>query len=227
MTIEEKKKAVDSLLFLCEKRDGTIKGRMVYNGKPTRKWLTREETASPTVALESTFLTAIVDAKEGRDIMTNNVPNAFIQAEIPQEDGEERIIMKITGVLADLLVEIAPDVYGGHIVYEKGVKVIYVQVLRALYGMLKAALLWYKKFKKDLEGIGFRFNPYDPCVANRMRNGRQQTIRFHVDDLMSSHVDPRVNDDFYEWLNAKYGEHGKVTHKRGKVHDYLGMDFDF
>ena len=156
MTPSERKKAVDSLLFLCEKRDGSVKGRMVYNGKPTRKWLSRDETASPTVALESTFLTGIIDAKEGRDIMTCDVPNACIQAKIPTpEEGEDRIIMKITGVLADLMVKIAPDVYGGHIVYEKGTKVIYVQVLRALYGMLKAALLWYKKFKKDLEGIGF------------------------------------------------------------------------
>ncbi len=177
MTTSEKKKAVEALLFLCEKRDGKIKGRMVYNGKPTRKWLSRDETASPTVALESTFLTGIIDAKEGRDVMTNDVPNAFIQAEIPElEEGKDRIIMKITGVLVDLLVEIAPDVYGGHIVYKRGTKVIYVQVLRALYGMLKAALLWYKKFRSDLEGIGFRFNPYDPCVADRMRNRRQHTI---------------------------------------------------
>ena len=60
-----------------------------------------------------------------------------------------------------------------------------------------------------------------------MRNGRQHTIRFHVDNLISSYVDPRVNDDFYEWLNATYGEHGEVTQKRGKVHDYLVMDFVF
>ena len=84
--------------------------------------------------------------------MTCDVLNAFIKAEIPTpEKGEDCIIMKITGVLADLMVEIAPDVYGGHIDYEKGTKVIYIQVLQALYGMLKAALLWYKKFKKDLE----------------------------------------------------------------------------
>ena len=113
MTDSERKKAVEALLFLCKKRDGKIRGRMVYNGKPTRKWLTREETASPTVALESTFLTGIIDAKEGRDIMSNDVLNAFIQAEIPEpEEGEDRIIMKITGVLVDLLVEIAPEVYG-------------------------------------------------------------------------------------------------------------------
>ena len=91
-------------MFLTEKRDGSTKGRMVYNGKPTREWLSREETASPTVNLESIMLTTIIDAKEGRDIMTVDVPNVFIQATIDTEEGEERVMMKITGVLVDLLV---------------------------------------------------------------------------------------------------------------------------
>jgi hypothetical protein len=43
-------------------------------------------------------------------------------------------------------------------------------------------------------------NPYDPCVANRMIGGKQQTVTWHVDDLMSSHVNKKVNDDFLEWL---------------------------
>ena len=30
--------------------------------------------------------------------------------------------------------------------------------------------------------IGFVFNPYDPCIANRMKAGGQHTVRFHVDD---------------------------------------------
>ena len=55
--------------------------------------------------------------------------------------------------------------------------------------MLVAASLWHKKFKADLEEIGFVFNPYDACVANRDISGKQQTIRFHVDDLWSSHAD--------------------------------------
>ena len=53
--------------------------------------------------------------------------------------------MKITGVLVDYLVEIAPEVYADYVVIEKGKRVLYVEVLRALYGMLIAALLWYKK----------------------------------------------------------------------------------
>ena len=58
-----------------------------------------------------------------------------------------------------------------------------------MYGMLMSAMLWYKKFPGDLEEIGFEFNPYDPCIANRIVKKKQQTIRFHVDDIMSSHVD--------------------------------------
>jgi len=93
--------------------------------------------------------------------------------------------------------------------------------------MLQAALLWYRKFRQDLEGIGFKFNPYDPCVANRTIRSSQQTVRFHVDDLKSSHVNPKVNDTFAKWLNQMYGRHGEVKVTRGKVHDYLGMTFDY
>ena len=93
--------------------------------------------------------------------------------------------------------------------------------------MLSAALLWYLKFRKDLEGKGFVFNPYDPCVPKRMRHGSQHTVRFHVDNLMSSHIDKRINDRFLKWLNERYGKYGPVKATRGKVHDYLGMTLDF
>ena len=66
----------------------------------------------------------------------------------------------------------------------KWVKVVYVEILRAIYGMLEASLLWYRKFRADLEGIDFEFNAYDPCVAVRYVNNKQQTIQFHVNDVM-------------------------------------------
>ena len=158
MTPMERKRAMDALMFLTEKRDGSIKGRMVYNGKPSREWLTREDSASPTAALESIMLTATIDAHESRDIMSADVPNAFIQTEIP-EDRHEKITMKINGVLVDMIVQLNPALYGPFVVYEKGKKVLYVQVLRAIYGMLESSLLWYMRFRDDLEKQGFKFNP--------------------------------------------------------------------
>ena len=146
-------------MYLSQKRDLSIKGRGVYNGKPTREWVDRDDVASPTVTTESIMATVIVDAKEGRDIMSNDIPNAFIQASLPNKPGEARVIMKVTGVLVDILVEVAPDVYSGFVVYEKGKKVLYLQVLQALYGMLISAMLWYMKFRADLESIGLFSTP--------------------------------------------------------------------
>ena len=53
---------------------------------------------------------------------------------------------------------------------------------------------------KDLEGYGFVVNPYNPCVANKMVNGKQMTVSWHVDDLKSSHKDSKVNDKFLQWV---------------------------
>ena len=104
MMQSEKRKVVEAMLLLTEKRDGTVKGRAVHNGKPTRAWLNKDECSSPTVSMESSCITAIVDALEGRDIMTNDIPNAFIQTDMPSDPDEaDRIIMKITGVLVDML----------------------------------------------------------------------------------------------------------------------------
>ena len=171
--------------------------------------------------------TCVIDAYEERDVMTANVPNAFIQTVMPEpEEGEARVTMKITGLLVDYLLEIDPT-YRDYIVYDRGKRVIYVVILRAIYGMLQASLLFYKRMRKDLKDHGFKFNPYDPCVCNKTVNGKQQTVRFHVDDLMSSHVDSKVNDEFLVWLNNTYGSLKAVTETRGKVHEYLGMTIDF
>jgi hypothetical protein len=59
----------------------------------------------------------------------------------------------------------------------------------AYYGMLRAVLLLYKRLLSNLENIGFEVNPYDPCVANKMTNGKQMTICWDVDDLKVSHVE--------------------------------------
>ena len=113
------------------------------------------------------------------------------------------------------------------VVYENGVKVIYLEMLKAIYGMLIASLLWYCKFKADLESIGFKFNKYDPCVANRMVGKDQQTICFHVDDLLVSCKNKKANDELHVWCNSKYGQLKVVKCKRGGKHTFLGMTLDF
>jgi hypothetical protein len=143
------------------------------------------------------LITGVIKAKEERYVMTCDIPNTFIQAYLTKkEPGEDRVVMKITGVLVDMLVNINPELYIPAVVLENRKKVLYVEVLKAIYSMLQAAPLWYKTFRKDLEDIGFVFNPYDPCVANKKIQGLQQTIVFHVDNLKSSHKSKSVNNKF-------------------------------
>ena len=106
-----------------------------------------------------------------------------------------------------------------------GQAMLYVQLSKALYGMLRAALLFYKRLRSDLENMGFEVNPYDPCVANKMVNGHQMIVCWHVDDLKVSHKDEAAVTALALKLASLYGE--KTTISRGKVHQYLGMDIDW
>ena len=229
LTPLERQRAMESLIFLTEKRDKRIKARMCANGSTQRAYTPKEEATSPTAATESILLTGVIEAKQNRDIMTLDVPNAFVQTNIPQGKDDEKVIMKIRGQLVDLLVELSPETYADFIVYEGKSKVLYVKMLKALYGMIKASVLYYKKFRTDIESIGYEVNPYDPCVANKMISGKQHTLTWHVDDVKSSHVDPKVNDAFHAWCEKMYGNKdiGHVTAVRGKVHDYLAMNLDY
>ena len=93
--------------------------------------------------------------------------------------------------------------------------------------MLMSGLLFYKNFRAAIETKGYEVNPYDPCVANKMIGDKQHTLSWYVDDLKGSHLDSKVNDDFYEWLQEEFGQIKKITGTRGKRHVYLGMTLDY
>ena len=63
--------------------------------------------------------------------------------------------MKIKGIAADYSVLTDPRLYRKYVTTENRATVLYVELRKALYGQLKAALLFYKKSVKDLKGIGF------------------------------------------------------------------------
>ena len=44
--------------------------------------------------------------------------------------------------------------------------ILYVKLQKALYGLIRASLLFYRKLRKEFEEYGLVINPYDPCVAN-------------------------------------------------------------
>jgi hypothetical protein len=193
LTHTQRQSVLESHMFLKEKRTGEIKGRTVAGGNKQRDFISKEEASSPTVATEAVLLTCIIDADRGRDVAVINIPNAFIQTRV--EDEKDMAIIKIRGILVDMLLDIAPDVYKPYVTTNrKGVKQLIVQCQNVIYGTMVVSLLYYNKFCKSLKSIRFQFNPYDPCIANKQVSGQQMTICFHVDDCKLSHKAPKVND---------------------------------
>jgi hypothetical protein len=111
LTQIEKRRAMESLIFLTEKTDGRIKARTCANGSTQQEYTNCDKEASPTAMTESYMITAVLDAKQGRDVMTADIPNAFVQMEIEEKDIGKRTIMKIRGQLVNMLVDIAPEEY--------------------------------------------------------------------------------------------------------------------
>ncbi len=146
---------------------------------------------------------------------------AFLHADVNKD-----ITMVLKDRQAELMVQVAPNLYSKYITVDRmGMAILYVKMQNFLYGLLRSALLFYNKLVADLESDGFMLNPCDSCVANKVVDGKQMTVCWHVDDLKVSHCDPAQVTIFGEWLSEMYGV-AVATH-RGKDHDYLGMIFDF
>ena len=65
LTAVEQRQAMESLIFLTEKKDGRIKARTCANGSTQREYTKRNEATSPTALTESHLITAVIDAKQG------------------------------------------------------------------------------------------------------------------------------------------------------------------
>ncbi len=146
--------------MLKRKRDGLIKAQKVIGGNKQCNYITKEDVSSPTVIAKAVMLTYLIDVHEDRDIAVVDISNAFVQTVVDEEDADHHVIARIRGPLVDILVSIAPDVYGPYVSMNKsGQKVLIVECLNAIYRTMVAALLYYKKFVKSLTKQGFKLNP--------------------------------------------------------------------
>ena len=155
LTHTDRRNALTSLMFLTEKRSGEVKVRNCANGGVQRQHVAKEEAAAPTVKQEAIFVQSTIFAHESCDTATCNIPGAFLLANNP-----DYVIMRLGGSLAELLVKVDPSMYQLFVTTNaKGKPVLYVQLKKAVYGMMKSALLFYRKLVADLTSIGFEVIP--------------------------------------------------------------------
>jgi hypothetical protein len=101
----------------------------------------------------------MIDAKERREVATADVEGAYLHV-----DMEDSILLKSVGEAVDIMCQVNPK-YENFVVFENLKKVLYLQLLKALFGCVQSALLWYDLFTNPLVQISFKLNPYDLCVA--------------------------------------------------------------
>ena len=78
---------------------------------------------------------------------------------------------------------------------------------------IKESPIWYTTGGSSVLGTIVQYtnklviiNPYDHCVANKIVNGNQCTIIWHVDDLKISHIVKNVVENVIKNLEKKFGK---------------------
>jgi len=180
----------------------------------------KEEVSSPTVSLEAMMMSCCIDAKEGRYVVVTDIPVAFLHTDI-----NECVHMIMEGTIVEHIAKHEPSIYQKYIWHDKiGKPMLYIQLKKALYKMLQVVLLFLKLLLRMIVSWGFMINPYDQCMANKVINGKQCTIVWHVDDIKISHMSKDVMEDVIKSLNKRFGKESLLTTTRGKVLKYLGLN---
>ena len=107
-----------------------------------------------------------VSATERHKIINWDVEGAYLLV-----DQDDFVLGKFTSESVDVLYNVDKG-YREFVAIENVKKVLYLQLLQALFGCLCSALLWYELYSSKLQGMGFKLNPYDPCVANKDIKGK-------------------------------------------------------
>ena len=110
LTREDRCQALTLLMFLTEKRSGKVKARACANGGDQRVHVAKEEAAAPTVTSEAIFIQSTIFAHENRNVATCDILGTFLQA-----DNLDYVLMRLDGVLAELMAKVHPKLYRKYI----------------------------------------------------------------------------------------------------------------
>jgi hypothetical protein len=125
------------------------------------------------MSTESVFITLAIAASERRHVRCYDILSTFINADV-----DKNALMVLKGELAEMMVHIVLQIYQNHIMVNKERSaVLYVKLQKALYGLMRASLLFHQKLQMELEEYRFVVNPYDPCVGSKDLVGMSDCVQ--------------------------------------------------
>ncbi len=102
------------LIFLKEKQNGDIMAQSCANRSVQQDPVAKEEVASPTIAMESVFMTSTINTRESREVVTIDISGAFIHA-----TNEDYVILQMNRMLEELMAKMDPKLYRKYLVDKK------------------------------------------------------------------------------------------------------------
>jgi Reverse transcriptase (RNA-dependent DNA polymerase) len=195
-----------------------LKARLVGGGhRQKRSYYTENDTSSPTISPTGVLLLATIAARERRHVITADIGGAYLRAKMQQF-----ILILLNREESDFLCEIYPELEQ----YRDERGRLTGEALKAIYGCIESAKLWYETISSKLISIGYVRNPYDPCIFNKWHEPQrvQSSIGLHVDDTLMTCADLEVLESLVQWFIDEFEE---LSVTRGLVHQYTGMTLDF
>ena len=118
LTKEQKRRALRAINLIKEKRNGVLKGRTVADGRAQIDYVPKEEATSPALGHETYIVTAVIDAREGRDVELFDVPGAYLHAIF-----DKFVLLKFEDEFVDIMIQVNPT-FASEVRYEGKKKVL-------------------------------------------------------------------------------------------------------
>lgn len=157
---------------------------------------------SPTMSKTSRMLVLQMISSEGWDLMSFDVKAAFLQG---NQSGRT------------LGIEPVPEL--SEAMKLKGNEIC--QLVKGAYGLVDAPYLWYKTLQAELNQLGFRMTPFDPCtfvLYDQTGTKPQGILGIHVDDGLCG-----GNEKFLEKIRALEEKYPFGAKKMGNF-TFTGID---
>jgi hypothetical protein len=206
-----------SHMFLKAKHDavGTfvkMKARLVADGSQQDPSLYPDKSA-PTAQLQSIMMVLAIGAAEDRHTLLIDITGAYLEADM---EGEV-VTVHMDAQMAAAAVEAMPELA----VFLRKDGTMDHEAVKAIYGCIQSAKLWYNKLVGVLKDMGFAHNEVDPCVMNMYKDGEQITVTIFVDDILATSKLLTNLTWFTDQMNGQFAEVKAELDVRD--FSYLGM----
>ena len=175
-----------------------IKGRWVGGGNHQDKSVTGD--VAPTARAASHAILLAIAALEGRKVSVLDVPSAYLQTEHVSKSGKKVYIVADKRT-TELIVRAYPDL----ITFVRPNGTMMLQVLKALYGLIESALLWYRELIAFFEDLGYTVTETDRAVVTKRVFHKEKCIgsifcSLHVDDILTVPSNDKVGKSLEQEL---------------------------